>query len=105
MGFLLSDFHTAIIVYASNYDLAAGGRGKVSFMGFKSEEIRFKQVRVGERRQEGRAVSVLMHSVYDATYLHWPACIILQSSFLPTLGMYLGCAAKSEAFRACFGKT
>lgn len=53
-------------------------------MGFKSEEICFKQVWMGERKGKerewgARVWLVFMHSVYDATYLHRPTCSILQS--------------------------
>lgn len=62
-------------------------------MRFKSEEICFKQVWMGERkgRGEGGGGRFGVHAqrvrLYDATYLHRPACSILQLFFLSTLGI------------------
>lgn len=96
VGFLLLDFHTANIACASNHESARGGGGR--FFSWVLNLKRFVSNKCGWAK--GGLGSVFMHSVYDATYLYWPACSILQSFFLSTFGMCIwGVAAKGESLQ------
>lgn len=103
MGLLLSDFNTANIASALNHESAGGRR---QFFSWVLNLERFVFNKGGWAKGKGGVAGlVFMHSVYDATYLHRPACSILQSFSPVYFGyMYLGGAATGEAFRACLAK-